>query len=111
MSVKLRCAVTGDLLLLSSTAHELLSLLGKQADQPGILEPQDMPQAVAVLKSLKTQLPATPEAPPPDTHEGEPHAAPDDAPQEVISLYHRAVPLIQMIERAHAAGKPIVWGV
>ncbi|MGC4061282.1 MAG: DUF1840 domain-containing protein [Aquabacterium sp.] len=110
MSVKLRCAVTGDLLLLSATAHELLGLLGKQADQPGILEPQDMPQAVAQLKALKMQSPASPDAPTSATDD-EAASPPDDAPQEAISLYHRAVPLIQMIERAQAAGKPIVWGV
>jgi hypothetical protein len=111
MSVKLRCAVTGDLLLLSATAHELLGLIGKQADQPGILEPQDMPGAVAQLKALKTQLPASADAPEPNKDDDAPSASPDDAPQEIVSLYHRAVPLIQMIERALAAGKPIVWGV
>lgn len=111
MSVKLRCAATGDLLLLSSTAHELLGLLGKQAGQPGILEPQDMPRAATLLKALKTQTPASPDAPPARSDDGVSAPPEDDAPEEVISLYHRALPLIQMIERAQAAGKPIVWGV
>lgn len=111
MSVKLRCAVTGDLLLLSATAHELLGLLGKQADQPGILEPQDMPHALSQLRALKTQLPASPEQPEPKNDEDDQASPSDDAPDEAISLYHRAWPLIQMIERAQAAGKPIVWGV
>jgi hypothetical protein len=32
-------------------------------------------------------------------------------PREGVSLRQRAWPMIEMMKRAHAAGKEIVWGV
>lgn len=115
MSVKLRCTATGDLLLLAATADQLLGLLGKQADQPGIIEPADMPAALQVLKNLPTPANGQrDDAASADRAEGD-DADPSDAPasfqDETVTLRQRAWPLIQMIERAQSAGKPIVWGV
>lgn len=109
MSVKLRCAATGDLLLLSATADQLLGLLGKQAGQAGIIEPADMPAALQVLKNLPA--PASPLAEPAAGPQAEEGDAPPSFQDETITLRQRAWPLIQMIERAQSAGKPIVWGV
>ena len=102
MTVKLRCAATGDLVLLSATAKDLLGLLAKPADQAGIIEPEDMPGALAILKALPSSKPSPAET--------EDDARPSFS-DETVSLHQRAWPLIQMLERAHAAGKPIVWGV
>ena len=33
------------------------------------------------------------------------------APREGVSLRQRAWPMVEMMKRAHAAGKEIVWGV
>lgn len=108
MSLKLRCAATGDLLLLSATADQLLGLLGKSPAQPGIIEPADMPAALQVLHNLPTPGKDKAEA---EGQEPEQDEAPTSFQDESVSLRQRAWPLIQMIERAQAAGKPIVWGV
>ena len=106
MTVKLRSAATGDLVLLSATAKELLGLLGKQADRPGIIEPSDMSAALATLQALKA---------PAKDHVASAAPSDDDKPvafsDESVSQHQRAWPLIQMIEKAQAADKPIVWGV
>lgn len=108
MTVKLSSTATADLLLLSASADQLLGLLGKRANEPGIIEPKDMPAALQALRNLSEPGKADAQA------EKAPDAQ-DDAPKsfqdESVSLRQRAWPLIQMIERAQAAGKPIVWGV
>ena len=109
MAITLRCAATGDLLLLQDVAKALLGLLGKDFSAPGILEPADMPRALGLLRALPAESPQAKSD----------EATQDDAQDEVVvpfadeavPLGKRAWALIQMIERAMAAGKPIVWGV
>jgi hypothetical protein len=109
MAITLRCAATGDLLLLQDAAKALLGLLGKDFSAPGILEPADMPRALGLLRALPAESPQSKSD----------EATQDDAQDEVVvpfadesvPLGKRAWALIQMIERAMAAGKPIVWGV
>jgi len=109
MAITLRCAATGDLLLLQDVAKALLGLLGKDFSAPGILEPADMPRALGLLRALPAESPQSKSD----------EATQDDAQDEVVvpfadeavPLGKRAWALIQMIERAMAAGKPIVWGV
>jgi len=114
MTVKLRCAATGDLLLLSATAKDLLGLLGKAPEQ-GIIEPPDMPAALDKLKALSDDAARHPPAgadnkADSETDQSDPSEEPAFSDQ-AVSLRQRAWPLIQMIERAQAANKSIVWGV
>jgi Domain of unknown function (DUF1840) len=101
MTIRLRCGVTADLLLLNDLGNKLLGLLGKVAQQPGIIEPEDMPRALAMLNALSDEVSSAMV----DERESVPFV------EEPVSLRKRAWPLIKMIEEAQAAGKPIVWGV
>lgn len=106
MPITFKSKATGNLVMVSAHADALLQSLGKpplSASPQGILEPQDMPVALAILNGLPTDVP------PPDAAQED-----DEAPRgadEPVSLRKRAWPLIQMIERAQAANEPIVWGV
>ncbi len=106
MAITFKSKATGNLVMVSAHADALLQSLGKpplSASPKGIIEPKDMPAALAILNGLPA------DAPPP-----EPVTDDDETPQaadEPVSLRKRAWPLIQMIERAHAANEPIVWGV
>lgn len=99
MTVKFKSQATGDLVMLGASAKAVLALINKVPEGPGILEPADMPQALAALKNAPDEVP-----PPEDGHER-------TFSEEPISLRKRAYPLVLMIERALAADKPIVWGV
>lgn len=118
MAIKLQCAATGDLVLVHDLAQALLGLLDKSPQGAGILTPAEMPAALSALRQLPTQAGSASASPvPPDTpaDAGVPDADVPDAPvpfaDEAVAMGKRAWPLIQMIERAQAAGKPIVWGV
>jgi hypothetical protein len=110
--IKFKSQATGDLVMVQAHASAVLRLLGKSAEGQGILVPEDMPAALATLKALPDQddrkaaqadLSGEPD-------EGQPSIEPTFQ-DEAVSLRHRAWPLVQMIERALAEGKPIVWGV
>ncbi|HET8870473.1 MAG TPA: DUF1840 domain-containing protein [Aquabacterium sp.] len=103
MAIKFKSQATGDLIMVQTTAQAVLGLIGKSADAPGILEPADMPAALAALKGASDE--AAPDQPEDDDH---PTPAFQD---EAVSLRKHAYPLVLMIERAMKAGKPIVWGV
>lgn len=100
MIYKFRSPATGDVVMLGPNGDELLRLLGRDPSPKGIIEPAAMAAAIAALKAAV----ATAEAPPPDDDEN-----PD--PARGISLRQRVWPMVQMLERALAAGEPVVWGV
>ena len=104
MSVKFKSKAAADLLMVGAHAEGLLKALGKTGTQPGILEPQDMPRALAVLQGLPDEPPAT--AP-----DGGADQLEDDTPEERVSPRTRAWPLVQMIQRSLDANEPVVWGV
>lgn len=107
MTIKFKSQATGDLIMLNASAKALLKALGKSADGPGILVSEDMPAALQVLRALPE--PVKPE--PQTAAEGD-ESPPQIEPSfqdEPVTLRQRAWPLIQMIERALAEGKPITW--
>lgn len=105
MSLTLKSKATGNLVLVNAHAQALLGLLGKNAAEPGILEPKDMPAALAALQGLPDELPPPPEDAKPDEDKR------IDPMDEPVAPRKRAWPLIEMIRRAHEAQEPIVWGV
>ncbi len=104
MPIIFKSKATGDLLMLTAHAGALLGSLGKSVSGAGVLTVEQMPDALAVLKSLDDGVP----------HQVD--SADDDEASltlmdEPVSLRKRAVPLVRMIEEALAAREPVVWGV
>jgi hypothetical protein len=100
MIYRFRSPATGDVVMLGPNGDELLRLLGREPAAKGIIEPAAMPAAIAALKAAVVRA----EAPPPDDDDSQ-------EPARGISLRQRVWPVVQMLERAHAAGEPVVWGV
>lgn len=110
MSITFKSQATGDLFMLQVHAEAMLKLLGKTPGPQGILEVKDMPAALATLRALTDEVPKPAAAE--NEESGEHVSLPEPAfADEPVSLRKRAWPLIQMIERAQAEDKPIVWGV
>jgi len=102
MPITFKSKATGDLIMLTAHAGALLGRIGKSVTGPGILTVPEMPAALKVLKGLDDASQDT---------AGAQHDEPVDAMDEPVSLRKRAVPLVRMIEEAHAASEAIVWGV
>ncbi len=103
MLYKFRCAATADLIMFEQDASRMLRLLGRDPDPQGILEPSQMPQALA-------QLQASAQAGPTPAAAGESDDLTDPA-LPPVQWQQRLWPFLEMLKRAHAANKPITWGV
>jgi hypothetical protein len=94
MLYKFKSKAAGDVIMLQPHGDQLMRLIGREPARKGIIEPADMPAAIAALQDAASQSNAGGE---------------DDA--ERVSLKQRVWPMVEMMKRAQAAGEPIVWGV
>ena len=107
MLYKFKSKAAGDLIMLEPNGRRVLEIIGKDPGPKGIIEPSQMPGAIAALESAIAR------------EEAEQQAAIDEAKAkgqvaprfDTVSLRQRAVPFIDMLKRADKAGQEIVWGV
>jgi hypothetical protein len=108
MLYKFKSKVASDVIMLEPNGRQILQIWGKfNEDSPakGILLPEDMPAAKAVLEAaIATEEAQRAQA----ALEAQAQGA--DTPIAGISLRQRAVPLLDMLERSLKAQKEIVWG-
>jgi hypothetical protein len=97
---KFKSAAAGDVIMLGPQGDQMLRLMGREAAAKGIFEPPDMP---ALMAALQAAVAASEAQPAPDDEA--------DAARAPVSLRLRLWPMIEMLRRCHAAGKPVVWGV
>ena len=107
MLFKFKSKAAGDLILLEPQGRQFLQLIGKTVEPKGIIEPEHMQAAISALQeAVKAQEEAQAQAIAQAKAEG--HAPPGF---EAISLRQRTKPIIDMLQRCHQAGQPVVWGV
>ena len=107
MIYKFKSKAAGDVIMMGPSGDHVLRIIGKQPAAKGIIEPAAMPAAIAaieraILEEEAQRKQAEVEA------QAEGRTLP---PREAVTLRQRAWPLVDMMKRAHAAGKEIVWGV
>ena len=108
MLYKFKSKATGDLIMLEPNGRRVLQLIGKSPDATGIIQPPQMPAAIAALEAAVAKEEAEQKA-----AEQEAEAKGEKLPPkaDTVSLRQRAVPFIEMLRRSEAAGHDVVWGV
>ena len=102
MLYKFKSKATGDLIMLEPQGRQILQIIGKEPGSKGIILPEEMSQAIDDLHdAVMAEEEAQQEA------EGD---APTSGPR-TISLKQRVVPFVDMLRRALAEDKEVVWGV
>jgi hypothetical protein len=96
MIYKFKSPATGDVIMMGPQGDQLLRLLGREPAPKGIIEATAMPAAIAALQAAV------------DAEEA-PQDQDNDKPRPV-GLRQRVWPMVEMLKRAHAAGKPVTWG-
>jgi len=86
-----------DITLFGDVALAMLKMMGHSATVPGAILAADVP---AVLKRLKTAIDASKAAPP---------VTDKDADEPVVSMAHRALPLIELLAAAAKAESDVMW--
>lgn len=105
MLYKFKCKATGELIMLGPQGDQLLRLLGREPAAQGIVEPEVMVDARERLQAAIAEAEAA------DPPGGDDDPADEARARRAIGLRQRLWPMLQMLERAQAAGEPIVWGV
>ena len=103
MLVTFKTQAHANITMFGEVAVTLLKLMGHSGTVPGALLAEDVP---AALERLQAAVAESPEAP------LDPSASPgtsDDSEQPHVSLAHRALPLIELLKDAAAAGKNVMW--
>ncbi len=113
MLYKFKSKATGDLIMLEPQGKHILKLIGKEPSAKGIILPAEMMAAAEALKAAVLQeeqaIQAAKDAS--KSEEAAGAAAPAAEGPRVITLRQRVVPFIDMLQRAHAEDKEVVWGV
>jgi hypothetical protein len=117
MLYKFKSKATGDLIMLEPQGKQILTLIGKDAGAQGIIMPNEMLAAIDALHAAVAQEELAYEeakqlaqdATKTDSEQGA-GPANADGPRG-IRLKQRVVPFIDMLRRAHAEDKEVVWGV
>jgi hypothetical protein len=87
--------------MFGGVALKLIKLMGRTETVPSAIEPEDIPQA---LKMLRAGIAADDAAP----KEGEVEDS-DDETEELVSIHNRALPLIELLQAAHKENVPVMW--
>jgi hypothetical protein len=107
MLYKFKSKNSGDLIMTGPVGDAVLRTMGKEPGPKGILEPRDMPGAVAALEAaIAAEEAARAQAEAEAREEGRKLPPPGG-----VTLRQRAWPMVEMIKRAHKADVEIVWGV
>ncbi len=113
MLYKFKSKATGDLIMLEPQGKQILKLIGKEAGAKGIILPSEMRAAIDALQAVVEQealaIQEAKDATPKAEQQAETSSAVDGP--RTISLKQRVVPFIDMLRRAHAEDKEVVWGV
>jgi cyclopropane-fatty-acyl-phospholipid synthase len=101
MLYKFKSKATGDLIMLEPQGRQILQIIGKEPGPKGIILPEEMSRAIDDLHDAVKA-------------EEEIHQEADEAQASgprTISLKQRVVPFVDMLRRALAEDKEVVWGV
>lgn len=93
-----------DILMFGAVAQALIGLMGLSGRVPSALAAEDIPAARARLLAGLEQSPAAAPITAPKAVEGQ-----DDDEAQLVPLARRAIPLLAMLEVAHARQTHVLW--
>lgn len=106
MLIVFKSSASGDVILLEHSGKQMLSVLGKDPDDPkGILTVEQLPGAIAALKTASEVDKAAGADPDDDDNDA------DAEHGGGVRLFHRTVPLLELLERSLNDKVPVTWGV
>ena len=102
MLITFKTPVHADITMFGDVAKALIELMGHSGSVPGAILAEDVPRALERLRAGVAQRPDAPLNP----------ASQDDeegARRESVTLSHRAMPLIDLLEAAAREQKNVMW--
>ena len=101
MFVVFKSKVAGDVPMLGDHAKELLTVLGKEWAERGVITIDQLPGAI---KRMETAIQAEP-AEADDADDADER----ESGQQAVGLKRRSFPLLDLLRRSQAAGADVLW--
>ncbi len=102
MLITFKTPAHADITMFGDVAKALIRMMGHSGSVPSAILAEDVPAALARLKSAVEASPETPLDPEHDD-------ADDDSRAQSVSLKHRALPLIHLLETAARDKENVMW--
>lgn len=101
MLITFKTRAYADVTMFGEVALKLIELMGRRDTVPSAIEPEDIPEALKMLRAgIAADDAAAKEAEVEDS---------DDETDELVSLHNRALPLIELLQAAHKEDVPVMW--
>lgn len=111
MLYKFKSPAGGDVIMTEGPARQILAVLGKDADAPGIITTEQIPGAIAALRAEADRL-AQARAEASDAEQGNDDDDSSGSERgDKVQFSQRIAPLIKLMELSQAQGEAVVWGV
>lgn len=101
MLITFKTPVHADITMFGDVAKTLIQMMGHSGSVPGAILAADVPQALAKLKAAIARNPDMPLNPSRNDD--------DQDRSQSVSLSHRALPLIELLEAAEREQKNLMW--
>ncbi|KAA6182030.1 DUF1840 domain-containing protein [Thiohalocapsa marina] len=102
MLITFTTPVHADITMFGDVAKALIHMMGHSGSVPGAILAEDVPRALEKLKAAVARNPESPLNPARDAED-------DDTRGQSVSLAHRALPLIDLLEAAAREEKNVMW--
>lgn len=110
MMITFKSTASNDVLMFDTAAQDFLRCIGKAPDETtGIITVVQLPAAIDRVRAAIAADKAKPLTAIANSGKGGKAAASED--DEPVGFGLRAVPILELMERALAEGAPVVWGV
>jgi hypothetical protein len=101
MLVTFKSRAHADITMFGDVALRLIKWMGRRDSVPSAILPEDIPQALKMLKAAIAKA---------DTAVEESELDVDDEEKEKrVSIHNRALPLIELLETAQEDDVPVMW--
>jgi len=105
MIITFRSPASGDVIMFGDVAKQMMTLMGKAVTDEGIVTLEQLPDAIARLRAAAEEDKARRQG---TAAEGEEEAKIDMG--SPVSLFQRAIPLLELLEWSLRKKKPVTWG-
>lgn len=110
MLITFKSTASNDVLMFDTAAKDFLRCIGKAPDEAtGIITVDQLPAAIDSVRAAIAADKGKPLTAVADS--GKAAAGEDDEHDERVGFGQRAVPMLELMERALAERAPVVWGV
>ena len=101
MLITFKTRAYADVTMFGDVALKLIKLMGRSETVPSAIEPEDIPQALKVLRAGVAAEDAAAKE-----HEAENS---DEEKEETVTVHNRALPLVELLQAAHQNNVPVMW--